>query len=85
MKNKTCSTGACLSVILALSSCHDHGVHIRVNDDTDEYRLRASFDEDPTDDVQRVINRHLPRIKPDRQRTSYTDCDFGWATEPIST
>ena len=28
-------------------------VHIRVNDDADEYRLRASFDEDLTDDVQR--------------------------------
>lgn len=49
-----------VSIVLALSSCfHDHDVHIRVNDDEDVYRMRASYDEDLTDEVQRVINSHL--------------------------
>lgn len=65
-----------LSVMLALSSCHDHGVHIRVNDDADEYRLRASFDEDLTDDVQRVINRHLHKHNAGSTAYIHTDCDF---------
>lgn len=49
-----------VSIVLALSSCfHDHDIHIRVNDDEDVYRMRASYDEDLTDEVQRVINTHL--------------------------
>lgn len=49
-----------VSVVLALSSCfHDHDIHIRVNDDEGVYRMRASYDEDLTDEVQRVINAHL--------------------------
>ena len=51
-----------LSITVVLSSCfHDHDLAIHVNDDEDVYRLRASFDEDLTSDVQRVINRHLNR------------------------
>lgn len=65
-----------LSVMLALSSCHDHGVHIRVNDDADEYRLRASFDEDLTDDVQRVINRHLNKHHAGSVAYIHTECDY---------
>lgn len=49
-----------VSIVLALSSCfHDHDIHIRVNDDEDVYRMRATYDKDLTDEVQRVINSHL--------------------------
>ncbi len=52
--------GLVLALILVLSSCfHDHDLHINVNDNDDEYRLRASFDDELTDDVQRVINSHI--------------------------
>ncbi len=57
--------GLIVAITVALSSCfHDHDISIHVNDDEDVYRLRASFDEDLTADVQQVINRHL------RQRNS---------------
>ena len=52
--------GLIVAITVALSSCfHDHDISISVNDDDDVYRMRASFDEDLTADVQRVINKHL--------------------------
>ena len=50
-----------LATMVALSSCfhHHHDITVKVNDDEDVYRLRASFDEDLSGDVQRVINTHL--------------------------
>jgi len=53
--------GLILSVVILLSSCFHlhHGISISVNDDEDIYRMRASFDEDKTRAVQRIINAHL--------------------------
>ena len=52
--------GLIVAITVALSSCfHDHDMSIHVNDDEDVYRMRASFDEDLSADVQQVINRHL--------------------------
>ena len=49
-----------VAITIALSSCfHDHDISVHVNDDEDVYRMRASFDEDLTADVQQVINRYL--------------------------
>lgn len=53
-----------LSVVIVLSSCFHHhhdGVAVRINDDADEYRMRAHFNDDLTDEVNRVINTHLTR------------------------
>ncbi|HMK04373.1 MAG TPA: hypothetical protein VK489_09285 [Ferruginibacter sp.] len=48
------------SVVVALSSCfHDHDMSITVRDDDDAYRFRASFDEDQTRTVHRIIKSHL--------------------------
>jgi len=63
-----------LVIVVGLSSCfHDHDIHIRVNDDEDVYRLRASFDEDLTGDVQRVINDNLRKHHAHTLITVYTD------------
>ena len=52
--------GLILAIVIALSSCfHDHGINITVNDDDDVYRFRASYDRDMTDEVNRIINKHL--------------------------
>jgi len=52
--------GLILSVVIVLSSCfHHHDISISVNDDEDVYRMRASYDEDKTRAVQRIINAHL--------------------------
>ncbi len=45
---------------IAFSSCfHDHDISVRIDDDDDVYRLKASFDEDRSDDVKRILNAHL--------------------------
>ncbi len=47
---------------IAFSSCfhdHDHDISVRIDDDDDVYRFRATFDEDQTRDVQRIIDRYL--------------------------
>lgn len=63
-----------LAMVVGLSSCfHHHDVHVRINDDEDVYRLRASFDEDLTRDVQRVINDHLRKHQAHAFVTAYTD------------
>ena len=61
MKNKFLIILLVFSTGIAFSSCfHDHGnISISVNDDEDIYRMRASFDEERTRSVQRIINAHL--------------------------
>ncbi len=75
-KQKLLYVALAVTVIAGLSACHDHGVHIRVNNDDDEYRLRASFDRDLTDDVQRIINRHLNKHHAGSVAYIHTDCDY---------
>jgi hypothetical protein len=59
-KRKLLYAALILSVVIALSSCFfDHDISISVNDDEDVYRMKASFDEDLTNEVQKVINAHL--------------------------
>jgi hypothetical protein len=56
-----------LSVVIALNSCFHHhhdGILVRINDNEDEYRMRAHFDDDLTDEVNRVINTYLERRHP---------------------
>ena len=64
-----------LAMVVGLSSCfhRHHDVHVRINDDEDVYRLRASFDKDLTRDVQRVINDHLRKHQAHAFVTVYTD------------
>jgi hypothetical protein len=59
-KRRTLYITLFFSVVVALSSCfHDHDMLITVNNDDDVYRFRASFDEDQTREVQRIIRSHL--------------------------
>ena len=59
-KRKLLYAALILSLVVALSSCfHDHDMSVTVNDDEDIYRMRASFDEDRTAEVQEIINAHL--------------------------
>lgn len=54
-----------LLTVIVLNACfhrhHPDGISVRINDDHDEYRLRAHFDDDLTDEVNRIINTHLKR------------------------
>ncbi len=60
MKKQFVFIASILFLVTVFSSCfHDHDISISVNDDDDVYRMRASFDEDQTRDVQRIINAHL--------------------------
>jgi hypothetical protein len=65
--------GFLFSVVLFSSCFHDHDISISVNDDDDVYRMRASFDEDMSDDVQEVINSHLRKHQSHAFVTVFTD------------
>lgn len=59
-KRKLLYAALFLSIAVALSSCfHDHDISISVNDDEEVYKMRASFNEDRTRTVERIINAHL--------------------------
>jgi hypothetical protein len=59
-KRKLLYAALILSVTVTLSACfHDHSISISVNDDEDIYKMKASFDENQTRAVQRIINEHL--------------------------
>ena len=65
--------GLLFSAVLFSSCFHDHDLHIRINDNDDVYRLRATYNEDLSDDVQRVINKHLRMHHSETLVGRYTD------------
>ncbi|HRI25736.1 MAG TPA: hypothetical protein PLZ45_13750 [Ferruginibacter sp.] len=63
-----------LFIVVAFSSCfHDHDISVHINDDADEYRLRASFDDNLTNKIQWVINKHLHKHHSRVLVKEYTD------------